>query len=687
MNSINTLTWTLRTDDTAIVLTVSHNRPTLLELKHPQHAWNWTAVPSEFPLIERVELAGRHYSLDWVFQDAQVDDTDGYQVALRFTNIEPAIELKSIWRARGGPGPVEQWMTIQNKTGERILIHQQESLDLRLGIEETVQPKVWYVNKDAGSPFTTSYQVSGFGVYTDALVDRYTKEIWTQVDTGMNDTGFIPWTALDAGGQYGVYAGWACESGRVQVQGFGSEPLAAVIKAGLSPEFTTHLEDRQVFETPPAFIGTYLGDVDDGSNRLRKWLFNTSMPEINRSNKDFPNVSWNAFWNTGIEPNSWISEERNYYKMVDGLAEVGVEEVILDVGWWQEVGDWRPHAERWRSGLAQASAYAHSKGLRFGLYFWFRNGQSLHPQALSSRGPNGHPGWFVGGDHDYAQADLAVPECRQWIRARLNELFDEYGVDTFRTDMTPLSSSKASDDPHKGINDGGYWSEQGFWELLDSFYASRPGFKYLNCSGGGAMKAYGVMKRTAVIQTTDIYNAIDSRMAIYDSLYCYPAVQLMTIFGDHVSSGKLGTNSYRFRSYLYAAACAHIEHPGEMSKEDCQYLARLIATYKQKIRPLLRSGDVYHILPRPDGVHWDGIEYYDPATCKGVVMVFKPASQEDTQVIRLRGLDREQVYQVYFEDGTNPVVEAPGAELIDRGLLVRLAGNYVAEWIFFQPVA
>ena len=37
------------------------------------------------------------------------------------------------------------------------------------------------------------------------------------------------------------------------------------------------------------------------------------------------------------------------------------------------------------------------------------------------------------------------------------------------------------------------------------------------------------------------------------------------------------------------------------------------------------QADLYHILPRPDGRKWDGIEYYDPAAGKGVVYLFKPS--------------------------------------------------------------
>ena len=31
----------------------------------------------------------------------------------------------------------------------------------------------------------------------------------------------------------------------------------------------------------------------------------------------------------------------------------------------------------------------------------------------------------------------------------------------------------------------------------------------------------------------------------------------------------------------------------------------------------MRNADLYHILPRPDGKNWDGVQYYDPASGEG----------------------------------------------------------------------
>jgi hypothetical protein len=108
-----------------------------------------------------------------------------------------------------------------------------------------------------------------------------------------------------------------------------------------------------------------------------------------------------------------------------------------------------------------------------------------------------------------------------------------------------------------------------------------------------------------------------------------------------------------------------------------------VATYKARIRPLVRNADLYHILPRPDGKNWDGIEYYVPATRKGVVYLFKPAAGTDTMSIRLRGIDAGTRYRVTFEDGTNPAVEKTGEELA-KGLDVTLKGECVSELVFLD---
>jgi hypothetical protein len=124
------------------------------------------------------------------------------------------------------------------------------------------------------------------------------------------------------------------------------------------------------------------------------------------------------------------------------------------------------------------------------------------------------------------------------------------------------------------------------------------------------------------------------------------------------------------------------------SQSQKKEIARAVATYKNKLRPLIRNADLYHIFPRPDGVHWDGVEYFDPNAKRGVVYIFKPAEGpgDETRQVKLRGIQADARYRVTFEDGSNASGEKSGKELAE-GINVRLRGGLVSELMFFEEMA
>ena len=146
---------------------------------------------------------------------------------------------------------------------------------------------------------------------------------------------------------------------------------------------------------------------------------------------------------------------------------------------------------------------------------------------------------------------------------------------------------------------------------------------------------------------------------------------------------------FAFRSMSMGAPEWFIDAPngrnggGPWTAEEKAAVKAAVATYKAKIRPLVRNADLYHILPRPDGKNWDGIQYYDPAAKKGVVYLFKPAAGTDTKTIKLRGLEPKTIYRVSFEDGTNRPCKKTGEELL-QGLAVTLKGAPVSELVFLE---
>jgi len=66
------------------------------------------------------------------------------------------------------------------------------------------------------------------------------------------------------------------------------------------------------------------------------------------------------------------------------------------------------------------------------------------------------------------------------------------------------------------------------------------------------------------------------------------------------------------------------------------------------------------------------------------VYLFKPSSEVTTAAIRLKGLDAAQSYSITFADGTNPPSVRSGAELMEKGLPVKLEGDEASELVFLE---
>jgi alpha-galactosidase len=329
---------------------------------------------------------------------------------------------------------------------------------------------------------------------------------------------------------------------------------------------------------------------------------------------------------------------------------------MIDVGWWKGATQ-APEPETdpvdWPSGMAKAAEYAHQAGMRFGLY------------------------WNKG-------EDMASREGRNRRMTHLKRLFHEYHADMWRSDSTagPVIGSS-------------YAATKGFYAMLEQLGREIPNFQPENCCSGGRIKDFGAMKYAVKVFLTDTYEELHVRQAFYDSSYAFAPAQLMGCLGSTANQyrpkGVAGMR-FAFRTMSLGAPEWFIDAPNggngtaPWTDEERAVVKTAVATYKARIRPRVRNADLYHLLPRPDGKNWDGLQYYDPATKKGVVYLFKPSPVSDTITIRLRGVEPTTRYRVSFEDGSHPEAEKTGAELV-HGLDVTLRGVPVSELIFLEPSA
>jgi len=645
--------WTLRTADTIIGLQVGTDQRLYLSRLESAAGWNWTPVPSPIPLVSLVECGGGQRPLKWIFKNGAKDRRDGTSIIITFTNAEPALELVSVWQARRGPGPVHHFMRIKNLDARRITIHEQESLAVKVSSPGN-DASVWYISDDASLP-------DPVGLYHDQLGAGYEKVL------GFSETqDYIPITFIDAQGRHGLYLGWEWSLGRMMITR--RSPLDQVtIKVGNGNNFRTDLEPGETFEVPPAFIGAYQGDLDDAGNSLRKYLFKYSIPPVLRGDPGYPKVEWNAFAATGKSQGSWDSVEAKYYPLIDEIAPLGFEEVVLDVGWWQGDTTHKPHPPMgdkldWPSGMLAARNYAHDRGMRFGLY-WNCNPSMTTLEGIKHRQDDAH------------------------------YLFDQFRIDFFRSDSTDgnvlQTGGFGPGTRAHYAEDAGYWQTKGYYEVIDSLYASLTNFSYECCSSGGRLKDYGMLKRCMKIQNQDRYYPLDARQSFYDASFALHPMQIAAFCGSWAEWQATGS-VFEFRSASMGAAYWHPDSPNGRnggpvwSPQQKAAIKDAVTTYKTMIRPLVRTANLYHIFPRPTGKTWDGIEYFDPAARKGAVYVFRPDSPEATQAVKLKGLKPKTQYRLWGADRSFSPIKMSGARLMQTGLTLSLPQTNTSEIVFFQ---
>ncbi len=631
--------WTLATEDTRLTLGVTAAGELVVgELSCPAVGHNWITSPVAIRLMPQAEVAGRCNSLMWRFAGASVDESHGRKLTVRFSCDDPALEAVSQWHACEGPGPIHHSLQIKNLSDQPVTIGEQPTFDLDLAGATAM----WCFHSDGITP-------DPVGVYHhpltgDDAVHRHTVQT---VPTGQ----FIPYVVLDAGEQHGLYLGleWSvCRIEAVILEGNTSP--AVRVRGGNIADLRAELAPGESLEVRPGFIGTYAGDLDDAGNRLRRWLLRYRLPDVLREDSSYPKVQWNAFGATGKTPGSWDPVESKYYPLIDDIAPLGFEEVMIDVAWWQG-GEPDSDQVDWSSGMKKAADYAHQKGMRFGLY-WTDD------------------------------LDMADPAGRRQRADRIRRLFQEYGADMWRSDCTRGEVIGAS-----------YMATRGFYEMVDSLAAEIPGFQWENCSGGGRIKDYGAMRRAVKIFNSDTYSALHVRQAFYDSSYAHHPIQLEGHLGStdglYRPQGVQGIR-YAFRSTSLGAPEWFLDAPNggngsaPWTQQEKDALKACVDTYKTRIRPLVRSADLYHILPRPDGRNRDAIEYYDPISGKGVIYLFQPSGDTATEPVRFKGLDPDQRYRATFDDDTHPPVVQSGKDLIEKGLDVTLTGPESSELIFFE---
>jgi hypothetical protein len=686
--SDNQDSWRLSTDDTVVIVAVQQGVPVVTMLGQSKGESNWLLAPAPDTLLPLVTLQGHSISTKWQYKGGTLD-TQTAQLTLRFENDAPALELRSIWRARPGRGPIEHWLTITNNSGSVITIGHQDSLVLsHLAIPEHEPVDAWWIKRGAGNATTEGGTlVEGVGTFSDETLTSNPTE----------GASPVPWLALQAGTSHGMYVGWEFSGvGRIHFHGLSQQPGGSAsgaaqlgIEVGNVPEFKTDVLAGETFQVPPAFVGCYSGDIDDGSYSLYRFILEKLRPKF-PNGYVHPTLAYNPYEDNG----SANADEAGLLKSAALAKDLGFETFVVDAMWFPQSGAWYWDRKRFPHGSKPIEEYVHSNGMNFGLWMAYTHGSSSDdPRALNV---TQHPDWFIAppkldpdGHLNWdALVDLSYEPARDWAEQATQRVVSEYKLDYFKTDYSPIATQcqQTNHRHHYGV-DVSYWSTLGYYAVQEALANKFPDLILEGCSGSGHIKDFGDIQRVHMIAMNDTLSSLPNRQGTYDSTFAFPPSVLMNYtYENFYNTVSDAPEPYLWRSSMMNQWQIAPTHSATWTQKQRDGIKRATEIYKSWVRPILQDVEVHHILPRPDGFHWDGMFYWSPSLKRGTLYIFRPDSDQKTMLVALRGLGPDSKYRIRTEDHSTPNATRTGAELMTAGLAIALPDKYTSDLIYVEEV-
>ncbi|HUO19082.1 MAG TPA: alpha-galactosidase [Steroidobacteraceae bacterium] len=694
---------TLATTDVRILIEAAAEGPRLRTLAGGGLVWAGGAAER---LPAHLGIDSRSQPLEWRL-DAAACRFEPREIDLVYESVAPALRLTWRWRARADFGPLEHTVLIENRGSEPLWLPLVPTWRFDFAIDPRATLERFWVEKGADAP-------SSAGTHRDTLREG---DAWEGTSSPYarplpgRPREMIPYVLVDAPASgLGWYLGIEF-SGRTHIA---LERSGGAVRgeAGLDPNpapYRTRLPAGATFATPAVFVGAATGGPDGAGNQLRRWVRSALGNPRALEDPAYPLMVSNS-WGSGTAVDETLAR-----RMIASAAALGLEMFHLDAGWFRDVGDWRADPEKFPHGIANLADFAHRRGLRFGLWVdWAQAGTSHAAGALAVDDParrdwliaDPPPGWRHTESFKGITIDLGVPQAAAWVGRELERIVSDYHLDMLEHDgylvaqgSTRADHAAAAPDPAtlRVYQDSGFlWVDssnatdvsdhatRAYYALYERLRARHPGLLLEICNDGGRMVDFGSAAHGDYFSITDIYDPVANRRAFYDASYVLPPAMLESYVGDWPAA-SLASFRYMLRSGMLGWFSLMQDASRWNGPRRAAARGELML-YRTVLRPLIRSADLYHVSNRPDGVHWDGIEYWSGALHRGVLYAFRgSAPGEPTHRFLLQGLEPRARYHLRFQDrGPGADRTVSGAALRREGLRVSLTDPLTSELVLIQ---
>ncbi len=437
------------------------------------------------------------------------------------------------------------------------------------------------------------------------------------------------------------------------------------------------LEPGERLKLPRVHVGFFEGDIDAGSNALRRYIAGHLIPPLHGA--ALPPVTY-SYWPGNREP----FEEDELFLHADVNAELGVEMADLVVMWFKGLhatgfGNWPEDPQKWPRGMEALAEHLRSREIGMGLFLdlevisegtkiWNEKPHLLFPDA-----PKGASDWkFVV--IRYRLMNYALREACDYVFELVSGVIERLKLRYihWECDQGPLPTWQAVD-PTGKIQFAYYEGLYSVWERL---LERHPDVFIQNNSVGAHRLDLGVVRRSHGCWANEFSGDPHRcrRMQLSGNTFL-PASHLGTILAPKPLKGHIGMDEEISDLSCISRMAGMLFISARMDEIEAVPLANLkhwIGVYK-RFRHLLMK-DYHHLTPQPqDEADWDAGQFRD-GTKEGIVLVFRYYGTTDRLEIRMRSLDSGSTYRVTNEK-SGEADEYSGKDLMAKGLPVELDAN------------
>jgi alpha-galactosidase len=282
-------------------------------------------------------------------------------------------------------------------------------------------------------------------------------------------------------------------------------------------------------------------------------------------------------------------------KIVEKAAEIGVERVVLDDGWFgarrddnQGLGDWVVAKEVWPNGLKPLADLVNSKGMQFGLWF------EAEMIQVDSDLYRAHPDWVLQepgrtpiAGRGQQVLDITKPGAYAHVLEQVDAVLKSCNVSYIKWDHNRSLSDPISDGRPAVHN-----QTVAIYNLFDELKRRNPGLEIESCSSGGGRIDLGMVDHAERFWTSDQNDPLERQTIQRWTAMVIPPEMLGTHAGPTHSHQTHRTHDISFRALNALFGHSGIEwNILEATDAEIATLKAFIKFYKEN-RALLHSGNV-----------------------------------------------------------------------------------------------